>query len=310
ITVKAGFYHALADLGSTLIALLGFGLATLGYPIFDTFASIILSTAIGYLSLKLLKASGMELSDAISKETADKIRRDITTINGISKVENIRVRKVGAKTFVEATIQVPSYMNLEEAHKLASKIEDNLRHDLGNAEVLIHVEPLEKEVLTGKIVEKIAREVEEVKEVHEVNSVYAHGKLYITLHVRVDPKLSVQEAHKLAEKIEEKLNEKFENIGNVTVHIEPFEAGLRRGSALDEHEIREVVQNASRSFGQILKIRRVVTYVADEKRYINIDCCFIKQISVKDAHKIASQIERNLKRLFTETIVTIHIDPE
>jgi divalent metal cation (Fe/Co/Zn/Cd) transporter len=50
---------------------------------------------------------------------------------------------------------------------------------------------------TEKLVEKLATEVDGVKEAHEVNTVYTNGKLYITLHAYVDPKLSVQKAHEL-----------------------------------------------------------------------------------------------------------------
>jgi cation diffusion facilitator family transporter len=310
VTLKAGFYHALADLGSTLIAFLGFGLATIGFYYGDALASMVLSAIINYLSLKLVWSSGMELSDAISKDVAVKVRREILGTKGVSKCENLKVRKAGDKTFVEATVQVPGYMSFEESHILASKIERNVKNSLGNADVTIHVEPLETEMSTEKLVEKLATEVEGVKEAHKVNCAYMDGKLYITLHARVHPKLSVQEAHKMAEKIENKIIGRIENVENVTVHIEPFEVQLRKGSALNEREIREVVHKTAESFKHAFRIMRIVTYVAEEKRYINIDCCFTKQISVKDAHKIASQIERNIKKQFTETIVTVHMEPE
>ncbi|MBC7129798.1 cation diffusion facilitator family transporter, partial [Candidatus Bathyarchaeota archaeon] len=83
-TVKAGFYHAIADFGSTLIALIGFGLATIGFPLFDALASLILSITIIYLSTKLVWASGMELSDAVPKDLAEKIRREISSTEGVS----------------------------------------------------------------------------------------------------------------------------------------------------------------------------------------------------------------------------------
>jgi cation diffusion facilitator family transporter len=310
VTVKAGFYHAFADLGSTLVALFGFGMATLGFPIFDVLASLVLIAAISYLSIKLIKTSGMELSDAISKDFAEKIRREIASAKGVSKVGNLRVRKAGAKTFVEATIQVPDYMSLEEAHALASQVEERLKHTLGDAEVLIHVEPPEKEMLTSKFIEKLAEEVEGVKEVHEVNVVFAHGKLYITLHAYVDPSLSVREAHELAEKIEDKLSKELENIGNVTVHIEPFSTKLQRGPVADEKEIQQVIYKTTESLQQVFSVKRIVTYVVGGKRYINIDCCFTSQISIEEAHKVASKIENGVKRRFTETIVTVHIEPK
>lgn len=310
VTIKAGFYHALADLGSTIIALLGFGLATLGFPMSDAVASLVLSVAIGYLSIRLVKTSGIELSDAVSREIAEKVRKEVVSTLGTSNVQRLRVRRAGDKTFVEATIQVPDYMSIEEAHTLTARVEERLKNALGNADVLIHVEPPEKEMLTSKLVEKLAGEVEGVKEVHEVNVVYAQGKLYITMHAYVDPSLSVHEAHKLAEKIENRLTEKLTNIGNVTVHIEPFDAKLRRGPAVDEGEIRQVIYKTAESFQQMVTVKRIVTYVMGGKRYINIDCCFTSKISIEEAHKAASKIENGVRRKFTETIVTVHMEPK
>ncbi|MDI6848121.1 MAG: cation transporter dimerization domain-containing protein, partial [Candidatus Bathyarchaeia archaeon] len=118
---------ALADLGSTLIAFLGFGLATLEFHYGDALASLVLSGVINYLSVKLIWSSGIELSDAISKDVAEKVRKEILGTEGVCKCENLRVRKAGAKTFVEAAIQVPDFISLEEGHALASKIETNLK---------------------------------------------------------------------------------------------------------------------------------------------------------------------------------------
>ena len=310
-TVKAGFYHALADFSSTILALLGFGLATIGsYPSGDALASIVLSILLIYLSVRVVWSSGMELSDAVSKDLAEKVRREIASTKEVSKVFNFRVRKAGNKTFIEATIKVPNYLGFEESHALASKIEEKLKRLLRNAEAVIHVEPLEKEVPTEKLVEKLAKEVEGVKEVHEINAVYAHGKLYITLHAYVDPKLSVQEAHELAGKIEDKLNKEIENIEHVTVHIEPFDTRLQRGPTVDEKEVRQIIYKTAKSLQQVFSVKRIITYVVGGKRYINIDCCFTSQISIEEAHKIASKIENSVKRKFTETIVTVHVEPK
>ncbi len=311
VTLKAGFYHALADLGSTLVAFFGFGLATLGFYYGDALASMVLSAIINYLSIKLIWSSGMELSDAISRDVVRKIRREIARAKSSCKCENLKVRKAGEKFFVEATLKVPDYMSLEEAHEITSKIEANIKNALGNVETTFHIEPARtQEMPTKKLIEKLATEVRGVTEAHEINTVYTKGKLYITLHARVDSNLSVQEAHEIAEKIENKINEKISEVENVTVHIEPFSFELRKGSVVDENEIRKIIQKTAESFWQAFRIKGIVTYVADTKRYINIDCCFTKQISIEDAHRIASQIERKIKRHFAETIVTVHMEPD
>jgi cation diffusion facilitator family transporter len=140
-TVKAGFYHALADLSSTGIAFLGFGLATVGFTQGDSLASIVLGMLLSYLSIRLVRSSIMELSDTASKELVQKIRKEIVSHDGILNCRNLKVRKVGSKIFVECSIQVSSLMSLEEAHALASDIEEKLAKTFGNVDATIHIEP-------------------------------------------------------------------------------------------------------------------------------------------------------------------------
>ena len=307
-SMKAGLYDAISDLSSTLIALLGFGLAILGFTGGDAFASIFLGAMLTYLSFKLVKFSVMELSDSASKDLVEKTRKVILSCEGVVKTENLKVRKVGSKVFVEASVQVPNLMSLEEAHSLASKIEGCLKDAFGNVDATIHIEPSDKERKMDQLVEKLAT-VDGVKEVHEISTIYVGGKLYITLHAYVNPELSVEEAHKIAETIEGRMQAEIKSLENVTVHIEP--AGVAIPAAeVNEMQLRKVVNDVARSIEGNLRIKRVLTYAAGGKRYINIDCCFTKQIQIKDAHKIASQVEKETKEHFANAVVTVHIEPE
>jgi divalent metal cation (Fe/Co/Zn/Cd) transporter len=166
------------------------------------------------------------------------------------------------------------------------------------------------EMRTEEIVEKIATEVEGVKEAHKITAVYTDGKLYITLHARVDPKLPVREAHEIAGKIENKINSTIREVEYVTVHIEPFSTKTKKVFELDEREIRKVVRETLEDFPQALRCKRIVTYVADKKHYINIDCSFTSHIPIEEAHKIASLIEKNITKEFAETVVTVHTEAD
>jgi len=309
-TMKAGLYHAIADLSSTVIALLGFGLATRGFNNGDTLASAVLSILLAYLSVKLVWSSGMELSDAISKDVTEKVRKEILNTKGVCKCQNLRVRRAGAKIFVEATIEVPDFMDVENAHALASKTEESIKNSLENAEVTIHVEPPKTGLPTEKLVEQLATEVGAVKEVHEVNTVWADGKLYITLHAYVDSKLSVEEAHKKAEEVENRIIEKIRDAENVTVHMEPFDDRKLKGPSMGEDEIRKAILEMTKPWQRDFRIKKIIMYVADNKRYINITCCFTRKLSVENAHRIASEIEENVRNRFAETIITVRMEPE
>ena len=82
--MKAGLYDAIADLSSTIIALLGFALAIMGFYGADAFASVFLGVMLTYLSIKLVRFSIMELSDTASKELVQKTRKIILSCEGVS----------------------------------------------------------------------------------------------------------------------------------------------------------------------------------------------------------------------------------
>ena len=307
-SVKAGFYDAISDLGSTIIALIGFGLATLGFYYGDSIASVFLGFMLVILSIRLARASIMELSDTASKDLVQQTRDTILSYEGIFDCKTLKLRKVGSKIFADCTVQVSSLMSLEEAHVLASNIEENLTKKFGNVEATIHIEPAEEETKMERLVEKLAS-VENVKEVHDIVTVYAHGKLYITLHAYVDPNLSVEKAHEIADEIENKMHAEIKQLENVTVHVEPHGAEIRKAE-IDEDEMKKLIDELVTKIKTDLRLKKTVTYSAEGKRYINVDCCFTKHGQLTEAHEIASQVEKKISEYFAGAVVTVHIEPE
>jgi divalent metal cation (Fe/Co/Zn/Cd) transporter len=138
---------------------------------------------------------------------------------------------------------------------------------------------------------------------------YAGARLYITLHAYVDGKLSIEQAHEIAERVEAKVRRKMRDIEDITVHIEPFNKIELKGTTIDEHEISTIIHKVADNYQDAFRIRRIVTYIADKKRYINVNCRFTKQISIEEAHRIASQIEEQIQEHFVETTATVHVEP-
>ncbi len=310
-TIRVGFYHALLDVGSTLIALLGFLLTICGIFYWDSLASLILSSSLIFISFRLVWNSVMELSDMAPRDIVRKVREEMSEVGGgLLKYENLKVRKSGEKVFVRATLKVPDYMSFEEAHELSSRMEAKIVEAIGNADISFHIEPVSVGGLTTeKFIEKLTNKIRGVRGVHDVSVTHHDGKLYVTLHMQVDPSTPLSEAHDLAEKIEETIAKNLSNVENVLVHIEPSNIELRRGQVINEREINDVVQLAAKKYESDLRIKRIITYVAGGKRHIDIECMLSKEISVEEAHKIASEIEDLIREKFSETIVTVHMEP-
>jgi cation diffusion facilitator family transporter len=309
VTVIAGLYHALTDFASAIIALIGFGLVFINIDYGDPVATIVLGVLLAYLSVRLILTSSLDLSDTISKRIVSDIRKEILGTKGASVCKDLKVRKVGAKTYVETTICVPNSMGLAEAHDVASQIEGNIIKTQGDSSVTVHIEPLGKEKPLEKEIETSATNVEGVQEVHGMSSVYSRGKLFITLHALVNPQLSLKEAHDIAEKIEKNLKQQIENIENVTVHIEPNLPKFSQEFNVEDAQVRKMIKQIVEAHPEIRRVNRVVTYMSEKERYINIDCAFDKDVSVDAMHETVSHVEDEIKERFRDAVVTIHAEP-
>ncbi len=67
-----------------------------------------------------------------------------------------------------------------------------------------------------------AMEVKGVKECHKIRTRGMHGHIYVDLHVKVNPEMSINDAHDISYYVEQKLKKRFTEIIDVVVHIEPY----------------------------------------------------------------------------------------
>jgi len=253
----------------------------------------------------------MDLSDAISPKIVRDIRKEILRAKEVIECKELKARKVGDKVFVEATVIIPDYIGLKEAHSISSKIESDIIKSCGNCIVTLHVEPATT-TPTKKQIESLSTDVEGVKEVHNISSIYAKGKLYVTLHAQVEPSLSLERAHSIAEIIEKKVKHHIRNTENVTVHIEPYMPTPKTfvGQLIADAEMHKIIKQVTEGYSTIVKVNRIMTYESEGKRYINIDCLFARTASVDLVHSVVSDIEREIRKKFEDTVVTIHSEPE
>ncbi len=73
------------------------------------------------------------------------------------------------------------------------------------------------------IIKEIACTVAGVMECHEIRTRGTKSHIFVDLHVLVDPSLSVENAHRIAETVEKEIKRKISEVVDVVVHIEPSE---------------------------------------------------------------------------------------
>ncbi|MCG2709796.1 MAG: cation diffusion facilitator family transporter [Thermodesulfovibrionales bacterium] len=70
-------------------------------------------------------------------------------------------------------------------------------------------------------IESIINSVEGVKGCHDIRTRGTEHAINLDLHILVDPKISAEEAHKIADSVEERIKGSFPAVTDIVVHIEP-----------------------------------------------------------------------------------------
>jgi cation diffusion facilitator family transporter len=86
------------------------------------------------------------------------------------------------------------------------------------------------------IIANAVRTVAGVKGTHNIRSRAADGHVWVDLHIQVDPRMPVDEAHEIASQVAQRVENEFHDPTDVTVHIEPAnERHLSEKRGYDPH---------------------------------------------------------------------------
>ena len=307
-TLKADFYHAFMDLGSTIVAIVGIILVSYGLYFGDFVAALILGVLLAALSVKLVYKTALDLTDVISPELVKNVREISILTEGVIDAGPVLMRRSGDTIFADVTISLRGDASFEKAHEISDNVERNIKKKIPNASTTIHFEPNWKDVpLDAKILE-IAKGVGGVKGVHNVITHKTKGKIYSNLHVMVDRGIDLETAHKISEIIEQKIQEHIPDITHATIHLEPF-VTVPENFNVEDIETEEKIKTILEKYPDIKKIGRILSLKFENILKIDIDCSFDKYLSIEKVHDLTSEIEHIIRAEIKNSVITIHPEP-
>jgi cation diffusion facilitator family transporter len=139
--------HLRADALTSVGVLVGLALVEVtGIVAFDSITALVVAVAIVIAGVRILRrSSGVLIDEALPDEEMDRIEAAIASARAdepeVVGYHKLRARTTGRRRYIELHVQFRSGTSLERAHEQAHELRDAIESDLGNAEVLIHVEP-------------------------------------------------------------------------------------------------------------------------------------------------------------------------
>ena len=139
----ADSHHTASDIFSSFAVLVGLAAVSMGYPLLDPIAGLVIAVFIGRTGVMVLREASQSLSDK-ARIAADAVEKIALTVEGVRCCNEIRTRGLERHVFMDLRIHVDPSMTIGQAHTLAHQVEDTLKHTFpGVAEVIVHVEPEE-----------------------------------------------------------------------------------------------------------------------------------------------------------------------
>lgn len=309
VSVRADLYHAISDWFSTSLVFVALGLTSLGYPVGDTAVSLVLASFLAFLSARLIYTSSLDLSDAVSGKLVQSVLREIRKTDEVLKCKQLRVRRVGQMTYVDAVVAVSPFAGITDADTIASKIENNLTKLLGKSSIIIHLEPLEWDIPLELKIRNATSKIDGARGLHNLSVTNIGNGVYVTLHVQVDPSLPLEEAHGIADSIEKGIEESVPEVRQVTVHLEPSMPESAEGTIVDDKYVSEKIRSVIQTYPEVLEVSAITIYSRGDKLHINVHCRFAGDAPISEIHDMISQIEEGVRKNVGNAVVTIHPEP-
>ena len=304
--------HFASDVLGSSAVIVGLGLIALGYAWGDAAAAIAVAVLISILGLRLGKSTIETLLDRAPEGASEKAEEAIRAIPGVVDVERLRVRMVGARHFVDATVQVPRTYPIDRIDGIKRKAQDAVTTALHDADLTFTAVP-------------VARSNESVRErimviarnsglaIHHVTVHDLGGKLTVSIDLEVDGDMPLNEAHDIAHRLEHAIRDEFGADVEVDTHIEPLEPELPHGTDASADRVEAIQKALSRyaaDSGAIHDVHNVRVRDTDAGEIVNFHCRAVPSMSVIYVHEKVDEIERTLRSAFPSVKRVIsHAEP-
>ena len=298
--------HFASDLIGSLAVLAGLVFAHYGYQDGDPIAALFVGALVLLAAGRLIRANVDVLMDRAPAEAEAAALAAIGELRPAVEVRRIRMRQAGNRQFADIVIGVSPAAVVGQGHAAADAVEAAVGRALPDADVVVHVEPLEDATLRERAL-AAALAVPHVREVHNLALVEVGRRTELSLHVKLPGALSLNEAHDIAEQLEAAICLAVPEIAGVQTHLEPLAEATegREVEAEGEALVRRIVREAT-------------GVEPRELRFLNTTHGLVAFLTLglegthrlDEAHQRASEIEERIRRERPDIAdVIVHTEP-
>jgi divalent metal cation (Fe/Co/Zn/Cd) transporter len=242
----------------------------------------------------------------------------VGSVEGVESFHRVRSRGAEGSAMVDLHVRIAPSKTVQEADAIASEIRRRLLALEMVTDVTVHLEAQHSQEADGADILATLKHIADSLGV-TIHESWAHrleGGLYVDVHVGVNPRLTIGEAHALVDSLEVELRSRSPEVRGVHTHIEMADLHVQEGDRasedLEERVRREVEKVVAGVPGLVNPHNVVVRHNRDEGQqyYISLECHVAPDLPVGEAHRLSHLLEQELKRRLTGAVdVFVHLEP-
>ena len=231
-----------------------------------------------------------------------------------SSVRTMRTRRAGGRRVVYIALQFPPTASMADAHAVTEHLEQEIRLVYPGSSVTVEPEaPASTETPENVIetVERVARRLG--APVHHTSAYASDGGFSVSLHLEVDPALSLADAHALSTRLEDALRVDIPNLTRVDSHIEPVSRQVQG----DQEQVRvtaqvhAALQELAEQIPHVRGVHDIQVQRNGASLVVSLHCALDGTVPIGDAHRIGDEIAGGLKRRLPNVgSVLVHTEPQ
>ncbi|GMA17009.1 cation diffusion facilitator family transporter [Deinococcus metallilatus] len=273
----------------------------------DAVAAAIVALLAFRVALTLAWRAVNNLMDAVPRELSVQLLALVEAVPGVLPgTARVRSRLVGEIPYVDVTVNTDHAASLAEAHILSRHVEEAVKAEHPEADVVVEVRPGRSEYeAQTRTVRAVAARLG--LDVHHVDVLLVAGGIQVDVDLELSPALTLAEAHRQSEALETEMVQMLPEVRRVAVHLEPRHDHPR--PAVRHEETARAVRLALQEQLAVDRIVEVEAALTEEGAVVNVRVLFAPELTLAAVHAEMSTLERQI-RVQVPGVDQVRIDPE
>lgn len=316
--LEADALHFASDLWASVAVAIGlaatyagvrFGIPALRFA--DSIAALAVSAVILRFAWGLARRTTYELLDTAPVGGRQRIIRAVERVEGVTALEQVRVRRSGNGIFADLTVAVPRFDTAEHIEALVQKITAAVKHALPGSDVVVRTVP--RQHLGESVFDRI-RGVAARNNVtlHDLSVQQEPQGLRVEQHIEVAETLPLEQAHRFVCDLEEQIYSELPEVENVLTHIESEPATIEQPARMEaDRRIEEDLRAVARTLREVVDIHEVIVSRLGDRYHVACHCTLPDDLPMQRVHDVITSLEDRMKLEHPEVHrMLVHPEPQ